>query len=188
MSLYHKNGAARSAGAVFGIEFIAVSALLAAMSMGLKLLSFTAGPFRIGFENLPVLMAGILFGPVTGGFVGACADIVGCVIYGYAINPIITVGAAAVGFVSGFVSKYAFHRSFDAKRLPKVAACVFSAHFIGSVIIKSIGLYVYFKYPVPLLLMRIPQSLILGSIEAYVIYMLLKNKAFTNQIERMCRI
>ena len=36
--------------------------------------------------------------------------------------------------------------------------------------------------------MRIPQSLILGSIEAYVIYMLLKNKAFTNQIERMCRI
>ena len=64
--------------------FIALSIVLG------KQLSFTAGPFRISFENLTVLMAGIFFGPLAGLTVGACADLFGCLLVGYAINPIIT--------------------------------------------------------------------------------------------------
>ena len=76
------------------IQVLIMMALFIALSIVLgKQLSFTAGPFRISFENLTVLMAGIFFGPLAGLTVGACADLIGCLLVGYAINPIITAGA-----------------------------------------------------------------------------------------------
>ena len=58
------------------IQVLIMMALFIALSIVLgKQLSFTAGPFRISFENLTVLMAGIFFGPLAGLTVGACADL-----------------------------------------------------------------------------------------------------------------
>lgn len=60
------------------IQVLIMMALFIALSIVLgKQLSFTAGPFRISFENLTVLMAGIFFGPLAGLTVGACADLIG---------------------------------------------------------------------------------------------------------------
>ena len=53
------------------IQVLIMMALFIALSIVLgKQLSFTAGPFRISFENLTVLMAGIFFGPLAGLTVG----------------------------------------------------------------------------------------------------------------------
>ena len=51
-------------------------ALLAALSAVLKLAQVPVGNdfLRISFENLPLLLAGYLFGPLAGGAVGVCAD------------------------------------------------------------------------------------------------------------------
>ena len=145
--------------ASFGsLQVLIMMALFIALSIVLgKQLSFTAGPFRISFENLTVLMAGIFFGPLAGLTVGACADLIGCLLVGYAINPIITAGAASVG----------------------------AAHVIGSMIIKSIGLRIYFGYPLQMIALRVPLYIVIGCAEGYIIYLLLRNKAFGRQLERM---
>ncbi len=166
------------------VRVLVVTALFIAMSIVLgKFLSFTAGPVRISFENLTVLMSGFMFGPVVGLVTGAAADIIGCILYGYAINPIITVGAALIGFISGFVS----HHTFKNKLLPRTALSVGLAHLIGSVIVKSIGMYIYFGYNIPMLALRIPLYIGIGTVEFYIIYMLMKNKSFVKQIDKVRR-
>ncbi len=161
---------------------IITAALLAALSVVLgRLLAFTAGPFRISFENLPVILAGIMLGPVGGVLVGIVEDIVGCFVAGYAINPIITAGAACVGLVSGLVFSY----MPVANRSVKLMLSVIIAHTIGSVIIKSLGLYVYYSYPAAMLLWRIPTYVIISGAEFIILRLLLANKAFLSQFERM---
>ena len=79
---------------IFGsTKKLVVCALFAAMSIVLgKFLSIKIGDnIRISFENLSLIMSGIFFGPLVGLVTAAVADIVGCILYGYAINPIISV-------------------------------------------------------------------------------------------------
>ncbi len=166
------------------VRVLVVTALFIAMSIVLgKFLSFTAGPVRISFENLTVLLSGFMFGPVVGLVTGAVADIIGCILYGYAINPLITAGAALVGLVSGAVSHYTFKN----RLLPRTALSVGLAHLIGSVIVKSIGMYVYFGYTLPMLALRIPLYIGIGLVEFYIIYLLMKNKSFIKQMEKVRR-
>lgn len=168
---------------MFGnLKVLLVSAMFIALSIVLgKQLSFTLGPIRISFENLTILMAGIMFGPIVGLVVGAAADIIGCIVVGYTICPIITVGAAAIGFISGVVSFYCFQSSTKLR----IASAVGLAHIIGSIIIKSIGLYLYFSYPLPMVLMRIPTYIIIGCTEGFIIYTLVTNKAFSVQLRKI---
>lgn len=169
----------RSSGAVL---VLILSALFVALSIVLgKQLSFTAGPFRISFENLTILMAGIFIGPLAGAIAGGCADLIGCLLVGYSINPIVTAGAASVGLISGLVWRGLPHTG------PKLrlAAAVGLAHVTGSMIIKSAGLYLYYGYPPALLLLRIPLYLVIGTLEGYIIYLLLRNKEISRQLERI---
>lgn len=163
-------------------QVLVISSLFVALSIILgKYLSFTAGPFRISFENLTILMGGIFFGPVAGMLIGGCADLVGCLLVGYAINPIVTAGGAAVGLFAGVVYRLCAHLELKTR----LAAAVGTAHIIGSMMIKSAGLYVYFNYPLPLVFLRIPLYIVIGLAEGYIIYLLLNNKAFKRQAEGM---
>lgn len=60
---------------------------------------------RIGFGGLPVIIAGILFGPLVGGAVGLVADLIGFMInpMGGAYFPGFTVSAALSGFIPGAI-------------------------------------------------------------------------------------
>ena len=159
---------------------IAFSSILAAMSIILgKYLSFTAGPFRISFENLPILMAGIFFGPIVGMIVGALADIVGCLLVGYNIIPIITVGAVLIGGISG--SLYRIFRAISKKGI-KLYISVLFAHIVGSMIVKSIGLAITYGYPFESIILRVPLYLVISFAEFYIIYLLMKNKSFMKTI------
>lgn len=159
------------------------SALFIALSIILgKYLSFTLGAFRISFENLSILMAGIFFGPVAGLVVGVGADIIGCILVGYTINPFITLGAAVIGLSAGIFSHYVNIKNFTLK----LAVSVGAAHILGSMIIKSIGLNIYYGYTLGVLLLRVPLYIVIGFLEFYIIYILLKNKSFSKELERMC--
>ena len=71
-----------------------------------KVLAFNIGDFfRVSLENLPIIFIGIAFGPLWGAVVGAVADLVGCFIVGYTVNPIITLGAMTVGAIAGIISQ-----------------------------------------------------------------------------------
>ena len=77
-------------------------ALLVAMSIVFsRVLSISTGFVRFNLGSLPVLLAAVVFGPGAGFAVGAVADIIGGVLAGYAINPLITLGAASIGLVGG---------------------------------------------------------------------------------------
>ena len=46
-------------------------------------------------------------------------------------------------------------------------------HVVGSMLIKSIGLHVYFGFDLSVLWLRIPLYLMTGAVEGYLLYLLL---------------
>ena len=169
-----------------GLHTLAVSALFAALSILFgKYLAIPVGPtLRFSFENLPVIMGGILFGPIIGLLIGAVADLVGCILVGYAINPIVTVGAAAIGLCSGVL--YRVCQRFPL--LVRVLLTVIPSHFIGSVLIKTWGLAAFFDMPFYLLLLwRLLNYVLVGGVECMLITYLMKHKAVGRQLERLSR-
>jgi ECF transporter S component (folate family) len=142
------------------------------------------GSVRITLENLPIIISGIAYGPFVGLTVGASADLINTAVSQYGvggINPLITLGAASVGFTSGIIFKM-FKKS---KPGPALILSVFGAHAVGSVLIKSLGLYLYhfyielslFGFTFNSLLLRIPTYIIIGSTEYLLLKLICKNKS-----------
>lgn len=159
---------------------LVLMALLAALSIVLgKLCAFNVTPTtRISFENLPLLIGGILLGPISGLIIGAVADLVGCLIVGYAVNPIVTLGAMSIGFLSGVVYRALQKNGFKSR----VFFSVLIPHVIGSMIIKTIGLYIYFHTAPQVLLLRIPTYIVISAAEYIIIKALLSNRGFVAQL------
>lgn len=157
-------------------------ALLAAMTVIFKELSINISDWlRFSLENTPILLAGILFGPVAGMMTGAVGDIVGCIYCGFGINPMITVGAALIGGVSGLV----FCLAKKLPALPRLTLSIYSGHIIGSMIVKSIAMHIWFGRQWAELAFRIPTYIIIGAAEILLIRLLMKNKAFIGQLNRI---
>ena len=156
-------------------------ALFAALSGVLKLAQFPVGNnfLRISFENLPLLLAGYLCGAAAGGAAGLCGDLIGCLLRGYAVNPIITLGAGLVGGMAGLFGK----RGVTAK--PRLWLSVVAAHAVGSLIVKSFGIWLYFATPLPELALRIPTYILTGAAEYAILTLILKNKALSALLEKI---
>ncbi len=160
---------------------LTAAALMAAVSLVLAFLAkslFGTGPLRVTFENLPILLGSLLFGPAVGALIAVCADLLSCLIAGMAPNLIITAGAAAVGFVSGVFFRYLMPESHPRLRL---IVSVAAGHLVGSVLIKSIGLYVYYG---PAVFWRIPLYAAIAAAESLLMILLFENGAFLKQIEK----
>ena len=162
---------------LFGsIRVLTMTAMLIATSVVIGIfcktfLNFGLGLFRITFENLPILTTGLLFGPVIGGLAGAATDMISYFLSPqvYPINPLVTLGATAIGVVSGFMSHYVF-KKFGFARI--ILSCL-PAHVIGSMILKTIGLYQFYGWAV---LWRFPLYLVIASVEITLLCLMYKNK------------
>lgn len=185
MAANNKGAAIKSDIRLFGsTKVLVLAALLIAISIvGKSLRVDFFSVIRISAGTLPVLMAGIFFGPFIGAAVGAGADLIGCLVTGMTPMPLITVGAAATGFFAGF----AYNHVFRNKLLPRIACSVAIARLIGSLMINTTGLYFLFPAMRPQLIWRPLTNLIMAVIEAFIIYMLMSNKAFTAQLEKIKR-
>ncbi|MBE6698019.1 MAG: folate family ECF transporter S component [Ruminococcaceae bacterium] len=160
------------------VYVLVCAAMLAAVSVVIGIfcksfLNFGNGLFRITLENFPIILSGIAFGPVVGACVGACADIISFMLstQTLAISPVVTLGAAAVGAVSGLLSHYVLKREGNARVILSVGA----AHLVGSVLIKSVGLFAYYEW---LVLWRIPTYIVIAAIEAGLLCYLHKSPVF----------
>ena len=166
------------------LKVLVMAAFFVALSIVCgKLLAFNVGSvLRFSLENFPIIMSAITFGPLVGAATAVVADLVGCLIVGYEINPLITVGALSIGLLSG-----AMYKLFKDMRLfPKLCLSVFIAHLVGSVGIKTVGLSAFYSLPLEVLaLWRLLNYTIIGVIELFLLYHLLKSKAITDQIERI---
>jgi len=157
---------------------LTAAAMLTAISVLIGIVCknfFTYGIYyRVTFENLPVIMAGMLFGPVVGGAVGAAADIVSCLCSANpAVIPGITVGAAAVGVVAGAVPRTLVKKRGDAQTAVSVAL----AHLVGQVAIKSAAKIVWLGMPWYGVFIGLGVSLFVGTLEFFALRLLLRNKA-----------
>lgn len=164
------------------ILFITETAMMIALSVIIGIfcknfLNFGAGLFRITFENIPIIMAGVIMGPVAGCAVGLSSDLLSYFLSAQAYPPnyIVTVGAVTVGLVSGLVSKFLIKRRGSVQIIVSGAL----AHISGSLIIKSIGLFQFYQYGV---FLRIPLYLIIAPIEIGLICALLKKKSFARAV------
>lgn len=171
---------------LFGnLQVLAITSLLVALSVTFgKLLAVNiTQSFRISFENLPILFAGIAFGPWVGAVAGMIADLIGCVAVGFAVNPIITLGAACVGLVSGLVS----HFWLTEKNQKSILVSVAAAHLAGSILVKSLGIYLWYGTPLSVLWLRIPIYLVTGTAEAYLILLLFQSRALDRYVKGVYR-
>lgn len=166
------------------LKLIASLAMLSAISIILgKYMQIPMGNvMRFSFENLPILFAGIAFGPISGLLTGAVADLVGCLLVGYEINPVITVGAAMCGGVSGLVS-LVFRKSSTASLPIRIISSVTLAHLVASVVIKTVGLAVYYDMPIGILMLwRLLNYVIVGVLECTLLIILMKNRGVTKTV------
>ena len=166
------------------LQLLAVSAFLAALSIVCgKYLALPVGNvLRFSFENLPILLAGMMFGSLVGSLVGVVADLLGCLMVGYTINPLVTLGAACVGLFGGLLFRLT-------KRLPllwQTCITVILAHLAASVIIKTVGLAAYYDMPFHILLLwRLLNYMIVGVAEWLLLYTVLKNRALRRRFETL---
>ncbi len=79
---------------------VCLGALTAIYLILSRFLAINIGGFgRIQLGAVARIMAGLWFGPLAGGLVGLVSDLLGCLIQGYAVNPIITLGAILWGVI-----------------------------------------------------------------------------------------
>lgn len=166
------------------LRLLAVSAFLAALSIVCgKYLALPVGNvLRFSFENLPILLAGMMFGPITGALVGIVADVLGCVMVAYTINPLVTLGAACIGLLGGVLFRLT-------KKLPllwQTCITVILTHLVASVIVKTFGLAAYYDMPFHILLLwRLLNYAVVGVVEWLLLYTILKNQALRRSFESL---
>lgn len=169
---------------------ITVMALFAALSIVLgKFLAINfLSSYRISLENLPIIVAAAAYGPVAGAIVGVLADLIGCVLVGYAINPIITAGAAAIGIITGILTmriRGSEQKPAGKTLVIRMFTAVLAAHFVGSVIIKTVGIYYFYPQPFIILFsMRFAIYLFTAFIEGFILYILYRRKIISMFIPR----
>ena len=159
-------------------------ALLCALSIVLtRWATINLGFVHLGFGNLPVVLAGVLLGGWPGFAVGAVADMVGGILAGYAINPLITLGAALIGGVAGWCWR-ALPTQNETVRL---GVALLAAHLLGSTVVNSLALHIFYGYPWVTLAARVPNMLAQVVMEVLVIRALLGNAAFRKAVDEVRR-
>ena len=163
---------------------LTLSAMLIAMSVVIGIfcktfLNFGGGLFRITFENLPIILSGIMFGPLVATVVGVATDLISYLLSPqiYPPNLIVTLGAATIGFLSGFISHYLIKK----RGYAQIIVSGICAHAIGSMIIKSVGLFSFYGWAV---VWRVPTYVVIAAIEIMILCLLYKNITFRKLIEK----
>ena len=164
------------------IIMITTAAMMTALSVVIGIfcktfLNFGMGLFRVTFENLPIILSGLILGPVVGGIVGAASDFISYLFSAQAYPPnlIVTLGATLVGVISGIMARFVVRK----KGVPQIILSAGAAHIVGSMIVKPIGLYQFYGIMV---LWRIPMYLVIAPFEILAICIILKRKNFARLV------
>lgn len=163
------------------VRTLTVLALLTAMSiLFARVFTISTGFLRFNLGALPVLLAAVLFGPAGGFAVGAVADMIGGVLSGYAINPLITLGAGAVGLVTGFCWRHLPGQNLTLR----LGTSILLGQFVGSMVINSLALHLFYNYPWSVLAARIPNALVLSAVNTLLMRILLQNRALMQAVKK----
>ena len=148
------------------VRTLTMLALLTAMSIIFaRVLTVSTGFLRFNLGALPTHLAAVWFGPAGG--------------FGYSINPLITLGAGSVGLVSGLL----FQKLSSLRLGLRLQISILAGHLVGSVVINSLALHIFYGYQWPVLAARIPNAIVLSAINTVLVRILLENKALAAMIK-----
>jgi len=93
---------------------LVISALLISMAVVLGQFSFMAGPsVRIGFSRVPIIVSGMLLGPLAGGLTGIVHDLINFIMRpAGGFHPGFTLSAMMTGMIPGFIVQLSLFSGF----------------------------------------------------------------------------
>ena len=159
-------------------KMIVTLGLLVAMSVILeRLLGFMPTEnIRIAFGNLPIVIAGLLFGPIAGGLVGLLSDFLGTTLFSpfpwfapMALTPIL------MGVVPPLLGMLMKKRT----NLGTFIAMILPAEIIGPMIWSSFSLQLLNGAPfLPNMIFRAPFKVAIAVVDILMIFLLYKSGLF----------
>jgi len=163
------------------MAFLISLSIILTRILSVRIPLFGVEGIRIGFGALPIIFAGVVFGPAAGGIVGAVADLIG-----YWINPIgaymphFTFTAFLTGFIPGLLIFYVFKGN---KTIWTLLISIAIGQTISSVILVPYFIHILFGAPLKAILIpRLISQPINTPIYAYLTRMLL-NYNYINSIQ-----
>ena len=174
---------------VFNTYALTVCALLTALSVVLArvLTLIPAETTRISLEAVPIVLSGLLFGPIPGAVVGFAADFIGCLFSPYGYNPIFCVPPILYGLLAGAVRRYVT----DRPALLRTALAFFPAAIVGSVLWQSMALALVYggaarwPYFLTRLAARSVQFAVTGCIDTVLVWLLARRNALSPVLRRI---
>ncbi len=126
-------------------NLVMMAALIAIQIILARFFSIQTETLRVGFESIPVILAGMWLGPVCGGIVAVVADLLGTIIQGFgAWFPPLVLGPLSAGILSGVSTKYIFRSSLaETRDTWKVAVTVAVIGILNSFLFGLIGSTLY---------------------------------------------
>lgn len=84
------------------------AAILIAMNVVLaRIVAIPIGPtLRLTVGSVPIILSGLWFGPVIGAICGGSGDFIGCLLSGYAPNPLILTSAILTGIIPWLLKNF----------------------------------------------------------------------------------
>lgn len=174
---------------VFDTYALTVCALLTALSVVLaRLLTVIPSEVsRFSLEAVPILLAGLLFGPVPGAAVGFAADFIGCLFSPYGYNPIFCLPPILYGLWAGLLRGFVWQKP----TVWRVALAVFPAALYGSVLWQSAALALVYggEAKLPFFLTRLAarsvQFAFTGVVDTVTVWLLARRNTLSPVLHRV---
>lgn len=162
-------------------------ALLAALSVILRFFSFMilSGTIRVSFIDVPIIMAGILFGPLAGAMTGVVSDFLGVLLRNQGgFFPGFTLSAALTGFIPGL---FFMKKDLDENIVPLLIITMVVTDFITSIVLNTLWLSIIIPAQgfAVLLPPRLFARAMVVPMQMFLIYFLIRSLAGALNIERI---
>ncbi|GEM_PF-4151514 len=101
--LFGKNIFRASYQELFKLRKLVFVSMLLAIVVVLKTIGLNNDYVKMGLNAIPANLAYYILGPIGGAIFGALSDILGVVVLGQSLNPLLTVTGALAGFIAGLI-------------------------------------------------------------------------------------
>ena len=124
----------------WNVKTLVFMALIVAMHLVLtRVFVIELGAYRIALGSVCTMLGGLWLGPVAGAVCGLAADLLGCFMRGYAINPLITLAAMMWGLLPALMKPMLADKSKKAKTIG-IVVIVTVTSLISSLVLTTAGL------------------------------------------------
>ena len=162
-------------------EIVTIGILAALYLVLSRMLSFNAWNTRIGFSFVPLVLAGVLLGPVKAGVTGGIADVLAALLMPTGpYFPGFTLTAVLTGVIYGLFL-------YEKQTLPRIIGAVLTSQVVCSLLLNTLWISILYKSPFPAVLAtRLTQFAIMSVVQIAVMsLLLLASKRFVGQAKKI---